>query len=155
VPRKSVENRAAAFMRPASKRSLPQPPEHLSPEARKLWARVIACKPADWFDDGNLPILAGYCDATVERDKMVLRRTELEAVKPAGLMDRIELNKALIDINRSILDHASKAAILAAKLRLTVQNTIDRRSGVLGEKQPEMVASEVRSSLLAGRRLDS
>ena len=73
-------------MRPASKRSLPQPPEHLSPEARKLWARVIACKPADWFDDGNLPILAGYCDATAERDKMVLRRTELEAVKPAGLM---------------------------------------------------------------------
>jgi hypothetical protein len=67
MPRQSVEARSAVGRRSRPRKSVPQPPENLSPEARKLWARIIASKPADWFDESNLPILAQYCDLVVER----------------------------------------------------------------------------------------
>jgi hypothetical protein len=42
----------------------------------------LASKPADWFDEGNLPILAQYCDLVAEQADLVLRRNELYATKP-------------------------------------------------------------------------
>jgi phage terminase small subunit len=134
MPRQSVEAKAGARFRARPKNALPQPPEHLSQEARGIWARVLSVKPADWFDEGNLPILAQYCDLVAEQAKMVLRRDELDQLKPIGVTERTELIQARLAVNRAIREHAATSAILAAKLRLTVQNTIDRRSGVLTEK---------------------
>jgi len=56
-------------------------------------------------------------------------------------------------VNKAIREFALASTTAATKLRLTVQNTIDRKSGVLDEKPPEMVAQ--RSSLLSGRLLDA
>jgi hypothetical protein len=95
---------------------------------------VLACKPADWFDEGSLPLLVQYCDLVAEQAKLVLRRDELDVLKPVGVTERTELIQARLAVNRAIREHAATSAILAAKLRLTVQNTIDRRSGVLTEK---------------------
>jgi hypothetical protein len=80
MPHQSVEARTAAVWRSKPRKSLPQPPEHLSQEARKLWARILASKPSDWFDEGNLPILAQYCDLVAEQAKMVLHRNELDVL---------------------------------------------------------------------------
>ena len=155
MPRQSVESRAGAAWRSKARKSLPQPPEHLSQEARKLWARILASKPSDWFEEGNLPILAQYYDLVAEQAKMVLHRNELDVLKPIGVTERTELVQARINMNRAIRDHALAGTTLAVKLRLTVQNTIDRKSGILDEKVPEAAVIERRSSLLAGRQLDS
>ena len=87
---------------------------------------------------------------------MVLQRNELDQLKPFGVVERTELIQARIAQNRAIRETAATAAILAAKLRLTVQNVISSKSRVLDEKQPEaVVAAAARSSLLSGRQLDS
>jgi hypothetical protein len=142
-------------MRPKAKRALPQPPEHLSDAAVKIWARVLSSKPANWFDEGSLPLLAQYCDLVAEQAEMVLRRRGLDQLKPVDGLERSELLKARVAINQSIRGYAATSTTLATKLRLTVQNTIDRRSGILDEKAPEAAVVERRSSLLAGRQLDS
>jgi hypothetical protein len=156
MPRQSVEAKAGARFRARPQNTLPEPPEHLSQEARKLWVRILTSKPSDWFDEGNLPILAQYCDLVAEQAKMVLQRNELDQLKPFGVVERTELIQARIAQNRAIRETAATAAILAAKLRLTVQNVISSKSRILDEKQPEaVVVAAARSSLLAGRRLDS
>jgi hypothetical protein len=156
MPRQSVEAKAGARFRARPKNALPQPPEHLSQKARKIWARVISTKPADWFDEGSLVLLAQFCDLAAEQAKLVLQRNELEQLKPANLLDRTEVLKARLDVNKAIREFALASTTAATKLRLTVQNTIDRRSGILDEKQPEaVVAAAARSSLLSGRQLDS
>jgi hypothetical protein len=109
---------------------------------------VSSTKPADWFDEGSLPLLAQYCDLVAGQAKMVLQRNELNQLKPVDGLDRSELIRARVEINRSIREYAATSTTLATKLRLTVQNTIDRRAGVLNEKQPEAVAAEVRSLAL-------
>jgi hypothetical protein len=106
MPRQSVEARTAAVWRSKSRKSLPEPPEHLSQEARKLWARILASKPSDWFEEGNLPILAQYCALVAEQAKMVLHRNELDVLKPIGVTERTELIQARINMNWAIRDHA-------------------------------------------------
>jgi hypothetical protein len=221
MPRQSVEAKSGAQWRAKARNTVHQPPEHLSEEARRLWARVVASKPADWFEEGNLPILAQYCDLVAEQAHLVLRRNELNVLnpdspdgsafcphhapistggsarygqpasrvltdatgerrnpafrqrfrglwacrpdpngesglKPVDTMERTALLQARSAVNKTIRDYALASATLAVKLRLTVQNTVDRKSGVLSEKVPEaVVAAAARSSLLAGRQLDS
>jgi hypothetical protein len=156
MPRQSVEAKAGARFRARPKNELPQPPEHLSLEARKIWARILSTKPADWFDEGSLVLLAQFCDLVAEQAKLVLQRTELEQLKPTNILDRTEVIKARLDINKAIREFALASTTAATKLRLTVQNTIDRKSGVLSEKPPEaVVAAAARSSLLSGRQLDA
>jgi hypothetical protein len=64
-------------------------------------------------------------------------------------MERIALVQARINMNRAIRKHALAATTLGVKFRLTVQNTINRRSGILDEKPPKVVAQH--SSLLSER----
>jgi hypothetical protein len=154
MPRQSVESRSAAAWRTnlLKCKSLQEPPEDLSDDARKLWAKVLASKSADWFDDGSLPILAQYCDLLAEHTKLVREPNALNQLKPVDILDRTALSNARIRINKLIIDHMQASATRAVKLRLSVQNTIDRKSGMLDEKQPEATAV---NPLLAGRRLNS
>lgn len=41
-------------------------PADLSADARDVWKRVVASKPADWFDVGSVPLLAQYCNVAVQ-----------------------------------------------------------------------------------------
>ena len=126
MPKRSVESRAGAAWRSKAATSLSEPPEHLTPEAKNLWARILASKPSDWFEEGNLPILAQYCDLVAEQAKMVQHRSVLDQLKPIGVTERTELVNARISMNKLIKELAATSAILAAKLRLTVQNTLLR-----------------------------
>ena len=87
----------------------------------------MASKPADWFDEGNLPILAQYCDLVAEQADLVLRRNELYSTKPADSLERFALIRAKCEVNKAIRDYAATSVVLALRLRLTVQNTIDGR----------------------------
>jgi len=157
MPRQSVEGKAGAAWRARSQqvKVVHEPPEHLSDDARRLWAKILASKPADWFEEGSLPLLAQYCDLVAEQAKLVQQRNELVRLKPVDIMDRTAIVTARTRVAKSILEHSAQCSSLAIKLRLTVQNTIDRKSGILTEKQPEATFIAARSSLLAGRRLDS
>jgi hypothetical protein len=64
-------------------------------------------------------------------------------------MDRTAIVTARTRLGKSILEHSAQCSSLAIKLRLTVQNTIGRKSGILDEKPPKIVAQH--SSLLSGR----
>lgn len=46
----------------------PEPPADFSVDESRVWARVCATKPADWWDAGSLPLLAQFCRATVQAD---------------------------------------------------------------------------------------
>ena len=78
---------------------------------------------------------------------MVLHRNELDVLKPIGVTERTALVQARSGMT-AIREYALAGTTLAVKLRLSVQNTIDRKSGILDEKPPEVVAQ--RSSLLSG-----
>jgi hypothetical protein len=87
-----------------------------------------------------------------EHTKLVREPNALNQLKPVDILDRTALSNARIRINKLIIDHMQASATRAVKLRLSVQNTIDRKSGMLDEKQPEATAV---NPLLAGRRLNS
>jgi hypothetical protein len=103
------------------------PPEHLSEKARKLWARIVFSKPAGWFGQGSLPLLAQYCDLVAEQADLVVRRNELYSMKPVDSLERLALIRAKCDVNKAIREYALASTTLAVKSRLSVQNTIDRK----------------------------
>ena len=111
----------------------------------------MASKPADWFDEGNLPILAQYCDLVAEQADLVLRRNEIYSTRPVDSVERSALVRAKCEVNKTIREYALASTTLAVKLRLSVQNTIDRKSGKLDERYP----SDDDDRLFAGRQLDS
>jgi hypothetical protein len=101
---------------------LPDAPEYLSDKAKSLWKNVVSCKPPGWFDEGNYPLLAMFCDLVATAEELAAQRG---ALKP--------LDREAARLGRRHLATALAATTLGVKLRLTVQNTIDRRSGRLDE----------------------
>jgi hypothetical protein len=127
----------------------------LDKAAKSLWVSIVSSKPADWFDPGSYALLAEYCQITARHKKLAQELEELDRQKPTDPLERQLLRNAVGELEDRILKHARTSGSLAARLRLAVQNTIDRRSGILTEKPPEAAAVAPRNSLLSGRRLDS
>jgi hypothetical protein len=121
MPRQSVEARAAAFWRKGI--VLPDAPEYLSDKAKSLWKDIVSCKPPDWFDEGNLPLLAMFVDLVTTAEELSAQRAALPV-----------LHREAARVRRQHLATLLAATTLAVKLRLTVQNTIDRKSGMLNER---------------------
>lgn len=121
MPRISAEARSAAVYRAGGKASAP--PSELSDGAKKLWRSIVSCKPVSWFDGGSLPILARYCEAMAQAERIEdeLRRL-VDVTDPVYL----KLTQALISLN-------ANCTTMAVKLRLSVQNNIDRKSRKLDE----------------------
>ena len=121
MPRRSVEALAAAVYRAGG--SPPEPPKDLGASARALWCQIAASKSPDWFDPANLRLLRRYCRTAITAEIWHDRLDQAEVGSPAS----VALCKLVIALNASI-------GVMAAKLRLTVQNQIDRRSGKLNER---------------------
>jgi hypothetical protein len=151
MPRASVEAKAGAAWRAKAAAPSIQPPSYLCREGKSLWTQIITSKPSDWFDVGSLAILGKYCNTSARHDELVLRLTALEAQEPVNVKQRNAFRREASDLERRILEHAKAVGILGARLRLTVQNTIDRTSGMLDERYP----SDDDDRLFAGRQLDS
>ena len=120
MPRQSVEARAAEFWRKG--RTLPDAPEYLSDKAKSLWKAIVSCKVPGWFDEGNYPLLAMYVDLVATAEELVIQRDALSA-----------LDRERARLARQHLKVALTMCTLAVKLRLTPQQSIHRRSGMLDE----------------------
>ena len=46
----------------------PEPPVDFMADESRVWARICATKPADWWDAGSLPLLAQFCRAAAQAD---------------------------------------------------------------------------------------
>jgi hypothetical protein len=100
----------------------PQRPAGVSPEAAVLWQRIVAERPAGYFDAGNLPLLEMYCQAA----GIARGIADLVARTPV-----LHPDAAAVEQRRTRM--AAHLGMLAKKLRLTPQAQIDRRSRMLDE----------------------
>lgn len=121
MPRISVEARAAAAHRAGSRH--PKPPGHLKGRARVLWREIVASKPLDYFDPANQGLLARFCALSSYAEWLEVR---LADDPTAALADELRKTSAV-------------TGVLAVRMRLTVQATVDRKSGQLDEKGPGQV----------------
>jgi phage terminase small subunit len=89
-----------------------EPPPHLTESQRKLWADVVATKPAEWFKADSAPVLETYCQAVDN-----YRRTQ-QALDETPALDLAQY-RTLSDLSSK---QAALVASLATKLRLTPQS---------------------------------
>ena len=115
MPRKSAEERAAAAWR--ARGEPPPPSKHLGRKAKAIWRAIVKSRPPDFFPTGVLPLLEGFCVASVAA-------RELAVAVEADPSD-----KAAAD---AWISFAKVQATLATKLRLV--NTSSRSSGIHAEK---------------------
>jgi phage terminase small subunit len=119
VPRISPEARAAALWRAGA--VPPQPPRHLSRDAKAIWREVVGCRPADFFQPGALHLLEQFCAVVVVQrvilDELTKDPTNGELVKRAKELGTL-------------------SATLAQKLRLSIQSALRGDAGRNAERQP-------------------
>ncbi len=115
MPRKSAEDRAAAAWR--ARGEPPPPSKHLGRKAKAIWREIVKSRPPDFFPISILPLLEGFCVASVAA-------RELAVAVEADPND-----KATADV---WISFAKVQATLATKLRLV--NTASRPSGIHAEK---------------------
>lgn len=115
MPRKSAEERAAAAWRARGKP--PPPPKCLGRKAKVVWRQIVKSRPPDFFPTGILPLLEGFCVASVATRDL------------AAAVEAAPSDKAAAD---AWIGFAKVMATLATKLRLV--NTASRSSGIHDEK---------------------
>jgi hypothetical protein len=120
MPRQSVEARAAEVWRKG--RVLPDALKYLPDKAKSLWKDIVSCKAPGWFDEGNYPLLAALCDLVVTAEELAVQRAAVPV-----------LHREAARLRRQHLATVAVVVTLAVKLRLTPQQSIHRRSGMLNE----------------------
>jgi hypothetical protein len=120
MPRMSAEARGASVYQAGGE--APSVPSELTPQEAAIWREVVDSKPVDWFDGGSLGLLRQYCST------MAQARLVAEHLRTCSWEDAVYLEKRLTVLNTS-------CTMLATKLRISVQNKFDTRSGMLTEKK--------------------
>ena len=133
MARQSQEAKAAALWRVAAKP--PATPKGLSPEARAHWRRIVGARPADFFTEGNLQLLATYCRTLVQLERAT---AALEAVNP------VNRPSTYADHVKVVSKLGNLTIALATKLRLTIQSALRGEAGKNAERAPQ------RSPLIGG-----
>jgi phage terminase small subunit len=131
-----AEERSAGLWRAASKH--PAAPRYLSRDARNLWKQIVEARPADYFQPGSQQLLEQFCET------MVSQRVALAEMAQAGNdPDRLALAVKTMKNLATVINST------AIKLRISIQAEVDRKSGKLDEKEPDLA----KPSLLGGRKL--
>lgn len=99
------------------------PPDDLTPQEAEVWCRVVATKPADWFDAGSTPLLAQFCRATVQSDRIA---GLVEQVSLALLTDANELGRYK-ELRKIQAQLSAELTSLATKMRLSQQSRYGAR----------------------------
>jgi len=106
---------------------------------RGLWRGIVASKPIGFFDAGSLILLGRYvrmaCWVEVLENELI--------GQPALLPRSAGIESRLVKANGCL-------AQLANKLRLSVEASVDRRSGMLTEKPSGKDGDESEDVLLGG-----
>src|SRR4029077_8465266 len=121
MPRTSADERAASFYRAG--RKSPAPPRVLSTRAKWIWRSIVAAKPIDWFDAGQLGLLADHCETQTRLEEVWARLRRYPVGWREGRLLMVELR-----ILRG--NYATSARLL----RLTVQQTTERHSTKIAER---------------------
>ena len=121
MPRKSAESLSFAMYHVGA--APPEPPNDMDVASSALWREIAADRPADWFTPASLRLLRRYCRTCVTAEQWHDKLDMLDV----GSEQSVIACKQIIALNASI-------GIMASKLRLSVQNDIDRRGGRLNER---------------------
>lgn len=135
MSRMSAEARSASAFKSGGKP--PPPPDGFAEAESKIWRKITRQKPLGWFDEGSLPILSQYCRTLVLAERTSAALMSMAVDDPMA----IEVGKHLVRLNGSV-------TTMATKLRLSVQGSVDRRSGMLAETNDD--AGAVSDNLLGG-----
>lgn len=94
------------------------PPADLTHEQRLVWMRTVNAKPAEWFDDSHLPLLAQYCRHVATADMLT---AQINTFQAEWLMrdDGVQRLKRLCSIRAT---ETQWIATLARHMRLTHQS---------------------------------
>jgi hypothetical protein len=102
------------------------PPADLSPDERKLWADVVASKPADWFGPDSAPMLKEYVRAALLCDALARRvHTAMRSADPRNLTRLLNARH----------QEVTRLAVLGTKLRLTQQSRYTARSAATADSR--------------------
>ena len=119
MPRKSAA--ALSVLQPVAKP--PVPPRDLDQAAANLWRAIAQDRPADWFTPATLRLLQRFCRTSVYAERL---HDALDD-EPIGGNRAVVLFKQIVAANAAL-------GIMAAKMRLSTQATIDGRSSKAGER---------------------
>ena len=119
MPRKSAAALQTVALGPRPKP--PAPPRDLNRAAEQLWRDIAADRPVDWWNPASLRLLRRFCRTAVYAERLH------DAVddEPIGSDTAVLVFKQILAANASL-------GILAAKMRLSTQATIDGRSRKAG-----------------------
>jgi hypothetical protein len=100
-------------------------PKHLGKAAAELWRQIVASKPADWFDAGSGSLLEVYVSLVIQSRAVERRLVKLHEAECWNELPPVE--KRAVALGKAI-------TAMAARLRLTVQAVVERKSRQLEER---------------------
>ena len=114
-----------------------------------LGRTVVECRPPDFFRPGALHLLETFCEgvATQREHFVMLRQVRDEAGAVGEASDRRLLARRDDVAVKKVKEIGLMLAAVAAKLRISVQAEVDRKSGRIDEREPEAARD---SALLGG-----
>jgi hypothetical protein len=122
MPRKSPEDRSMNVFR--LPQPPPEPPAELTPEGKSLWRETVRQRPGDWFSPVSTKLLQILVQQLVACGDLQRLYDAQDNYRAAGM------------IMKQLLSVSASCASIAARLRLTPQQQIDRRSGRITEVGP-------------------
>lgn len=110
-------------------RLLPAPLD-LTEEESAIWCRVVATKPGDWWDAGNMPLLASMCRAVVQSELVgeQVRLVSAHLADDDGLARYKLLRKLQAELSGEI-------NTLARAMRLTQQSKYNTKSADTADRK--------------------
>ena len=99
----------------------PRPPDGMPDDQAEVWRRIVRSLPAGWFGPETQMLLTQYCRHTVRADQLarIINREEDRGI-PDPKVYAVLLGR---EHNQSNI-----LAVLAGKMRLSQQATVDKRS---------------------------
>lgn len=126
MTRMSAEARSAAQYRAGDK--YPEPPEYLHDTVKVMWNEIITSKPIDWWEPGSLYLLERYVVTIIK-----LRAAEVALDMVGNIQEGLHVTQVSAEF--LVVEKLTRTlALLADKLRLSVQTSYELRNGRLGEK---------------------
>lgn len=107
----------------------PEPAPELSNYEAEVWREVVRYKAPDWFDGSTYPLLIQYCRHTVRANRiaqMILAIEDDIDRRASGQATILPLpDLGYLDLIRAQQAESRALAMLATKMRLSHQSTID------------------------------
>lgn len=122
----------------------PDAPYDLSDEQADIWRAVVATMPATWFNASTYPLLVQYCRHITNARRLaqlidaVLSGEQVPGADAADGDDAVLNLKGYAALLRAQKNESTAIALLATKMRLAQQSTIERdaKKAKVGMKRP-------------------